>query len=179
MITSVNISQLSLRKCLENTSEFKGRVGLSELPRFCEALTGTHQGELCYQFYFGKDEEGVYFVEGFCECCVSLTCERCLQAFLMPVFAQFKLAFVYSDEQAKQLPKVYEPVFVQGDDLNAYDFLEDELILSLPMHPKHPEELCSGIQTTDALDANGPYESDVHGSGERNSPFNVLSQLKK
>lgn len=177
MSTSANISHLSLRKCLESTSEFKGQVDFSELPRFCEALTDT-QGVLRYQFCFGKDEEGVHFVEGFCECQITLTCERCLEAFLLPILTEFKLGIVYSDEQAKQLPKVYEPVFVQGDDLNACEFLEDELILSLPMHPKHPEDLCVGVQSVFS-DRDDHTKSNARGATERNSPFDVLSQLKK
>ncbi len=51
----------------------------------------------------------------------------------------FLLSPVISEERAKNLPDQYEPVFMQNESIALYDMIEDEILLALPMVPKHKQ----------------------------------------
>ena len=87
------------------------------------------------------------------------------------------MAFVHDDEQARCLPKQYEPVIVDDDNcVDLLDVIEDDLLLALPLVAYHAVTECSGLSSyeTESLD-----ESEDGVDQERINPFIILEQLKK
>ncbi len=69
---------------------------------------------------------------------VTLQCQRCLQAMDQPLLADRRFRFVRTEEEAERLDEVSEEdVLVLSPKLDAMELLEDELILVLPLVPRH------------------------------------------
>lgn len=98
---------------------------------------------------------------------VNLTCQRCLESMEHPVDSVRELVFVEQSglgELAEEEPDAdYLPA---GEPLDVQETVEDEVLLSLPMAPKHDPGKCPG-------DAGAAAGTSVA------SPFAVLSTLKK
>lgn len=69
---------------------------------------------------------------------VMLQCQRCLQAMEQPLVADRKFRFVRTEEEAERLDEMSEEdVLVLSPKLDGLELLEDELILALPLVPRH------------------------------------------
>lgn len=69
---------------------------------------------------------------------VTLQCQRCLQAMDLPLQVDRRFRFARTEEEAERLDEVSEEdVLVLSPKLDAMELLEDELILVLPLVPRH------------------------------------------
>ena len=102
-----------------------------------------------------------------------LTCQRCLGPVEMPVSIERSFRFVATEElAAAQDEESEEDVLVLSRDFHLLDLIEDELLMSLPVVPKH--EVCPvavKLQVADADFVDEPVE--------KANPFALLEQLKK
>jgi uncharacterized protein len=107
---------------------------------------------------------------------VWLTCQRCLQPVALELAVQRTLRFVPSEEEAARLDEAEEEedVLALPRTLNLHELVEDELILALPLVPRHeacPEPL--------------PYEPQAEPPQpqaealEAPHPFAALARLKR
>jgi uncharacterized protein len=71
------------------------------------------------------------------ETVVELTCQRCLEPLEQPLSATVEIALVEADAMGPHVPKGIEPVVAEGGRLNPAQLIEDELIVALPLVPKH------------------------------------------
>ena len=72
------------------------------------------------------------------EAAVTLQCQRCLQPVLQPLAVDRRLRFVRSEAEAERLDEASEDdVLVLMPRLDLHDLTEDELILALPLVPRH------------------------------------------
>ncbi len=97
-----------------------------------------------------------------------LQCQRCLEAMVFPLHIESRLRLVQGATQFDDLDHGDEeedsiPVSAEMDVL---ELVEDEILLSLPISPLHPPELCSGKRAQGAADE------------KRNNPFGALAALK-
>ena len=100
-------------------------------------------------------------IEG-CACVtVSMTCQRCLEPVTVPLDAAFRLGLVESDESASELADELDPLIVRRNDTcSLAQLVEDELILALPIVPRHAEGSgCGGDEfaTDEAIPARRPF----------------------
>ena len=96
-----------------------------------------------------------------------LICQRCLQPMLQPLALQREFQFVRDEETAAKLDgEVEHEVLVLTHDLDLHRLLEDELLLDLPLVPRH--EVCP--QPLPA--AAEPAPADEH-------PFAALAKLRR
>jgi uncharacterized protein len=87
---------------------------------------------------------------------------------------------------ADKLPEAYEPLVVGQHDVFLRDLIEDELILALPLVPKHPDVQCEESMSSESLGHNIKSKDDVieteTSEGEnvirKENPFAVLSSFK-
>lgn len=102
-----------------------------------------------------------------------LTCQRCLGPVEMPVAIERSFRFVATEELAAiEDEESEEDVLVFSREFNLLDLIEDELLMSLPVVPKH--EVCPvavKLQVADADFVDEPVE--------KPNPFALLEQLKK
>ncbi len=149
---------------------FQGEVALAEMSRLTEVLQDA-DGKVSVSLEFGCDEEGIRFMRGRVQTEVTLLCQRCLEPMRQPVDNEFALALVLNEPEADGLPSHYEPLLLDGKPLFLRDVIEDEVLLALPIVPRHPAEECgarleSGEENTEQDD------------GKRDNPFASLADLK-
>ena len=106
-----------------------------------------------------------------------LTCQRCLQPYEVPLdIADKRVRFVRGESQAEALDgEIEEDVLALPRVLDLRALIEDELLLALPIVPRH-EAACP--QPLPVPDGSGPVEDDEVGDGGRPNPFAVLQSLK-
>jgi uncharacterized protein len=101
-----------------------------------------------------------------------LICQRCLGPVAVPVQFEREFRFVANEEIAEaQDEACEEDVLVLSRDFNLLDLVEDELIMALPVVPKHEE--CPVAVKLQVVD---PDFAEV--MAEKPNPFAVLEQLK-
>lgn len=157
------------RKLAEREAQITGIAEISAMPRLASFLC-NEQGAIHVTLNFAVDEQHLRTVSGAANGEVYMTCQRCLEPVGVNVEAVLNLAVVLNDEQASNLPRYYDPLLVEEEDLELLPIVEDELILSLPSVPKHAD--CS-VKTSW-----GDHET-VRLQQEKPNPFSVLASLKK
>ena len=102
---------------------------------------------------------------------VVLECQRCLQPMRVPLHAQRRIFFVAGEDAAAALDAESEDdVLAMAPALDLTDLIEDELLLALPLVPRHeqcPEPLPRALVEDDpSIDP-------------ADNPFAVLAALKR
>lgn len=161
-------------KSANKRSDYRGVVLTSEMPRLLGAVVDIVE-EIDIEIEFAKDEQGLTYFQGHMTCSTSLCCERCNEVFEHPMDVSFCFSPVQSaeEESKDELPDVYEPVEVDDHgEINLFQTLEDELILSLPIVALHAEEDCKQKRDKMSFGKIEPID-------ERPNPFAVLKELKR
>jgi uncharacterized protein len=101
------------------------------------------------------------------------TCQRCLGPVDVPVSFERQFRFVASEEVAAvEDEESEEDVLVLSRDFNLLELVEDELLMALPVVPKH--DVCP-----DAVKLQVADPDFVEEAAEKPNPFAILGQLKK
>lgn len=104
-----------------------------------------------------------------CRAQLALTCQRCLQPVETLAHAQRSFQFVATEALAAAIDADSDDdVLVLCRTLNLVELIEDELLLALPLVPRHP--VCPQPLTP---------PGDVEPFEERAHPFAVLGELKR
>lgn len=150
-----------------------GTVALGTMERLAAFPAETH-GNAEVELSFATDRDGQAFVQGHVRCELRLTCQRCLEPMRLPIDSEFRLGFVSDEVQAERLSSEYEPYEVGDEPVFLKDLIEDELILSLPVIPRHDPGSCAAAMP-EQTDGDRNEES---GAQEKVNPFAVLAKLK-
>jgi uncharacterized protein len=157
------------RKLADREVQLVGVVSVKEMTELPELLLGYDEN-VKTDLKFSRDELRIRTISGDVTLAVQVQCQRCLEAVDLDLAATLNLAISYSEEKAQTLPKYYDPLIVEGDELDLLPLIEQELILSLPIVSYHAD--CS-IQTSFG-DGNTVAISET----EKPNPFSVLATLK-
>ncbi len=134
----VHIDPLRLAKAGRHLA---GTLPLAQLQRLGAALA-SNEGAIEVEIEFGFDQQRIPYMRGTLRGDLPLVCQRCMEQMALPVEATFNLGVVGSEAQAERLPEHYDPLLYQDEPLHLADIIEDELLLALPIVPKHPEASC-------------------------------------
>lgn len=119
-----------------------------------------------------------------------LRCQRCLGAYEQAFDVDATYRLVKTEEQAQEYPLDHDEldVIVGSRQFDLIDLIEEELLLALPLVPKHErcpevhESLVSGPageRTSDTAEGDGPEgEPGAEALGKPN-PFAALGELKR
>ncbi len=152
-------------------NEFQGSLALSQFPRLRAELAQT-RGEVHIRVRFEREESGRRVMGGEMQTELALTCQRCLQPLQFPVETKFRLALLTAEDDPDRLPEQLEAVALSSVHVNVLELLEDELLLCLPIAPRHRgAEKCT---TPQSHAGSMISESEI---GERHTPFAVLRDL--
>jgi len=155
----------------EDGTEFRGNLAVSQFPRLCAELAET-RGDVLVRLGFERGEGGLRIMSGEMQTELALTCQRCLQPLPLPVETNFRLALLTATDDPDLLPQQMEAVTLNSAQVNVLELLEDELLLCLPIAPRHRgTEKCAAPRRR-AGSTFGQAEI-----GERQSPFAVLRDL--
>jgi uncharacterized protein len=144
--------------------ELIGEVPVAELTRMADLLADS-EGKISYVLrgLAGKDgnPQLELLVDGVC----NLRCQRCLNALTYPIKLVSRLRLVTEGEVDNADIEDDEVDSIPAEKrLDILTLLEEELLLSLPIAPKH------GL---------GECQIAVEGLNRSNNPFAVLAGLKK
>ena len=149
----------------------EGIIPLSGMKRLADLLL-ENSGEVTVKLEFGVDSEGIRYLQGHITATLIMTCQRCLESLTHQVDNDFLIAFVGEGKSEDSIPEYYEPFLLDGDPVYLQDLIEDELILAVPLIPKHDNE-CVDYE----MEELEPEQVEV--STPEENPFAVLSSLKK
>jgi uncharacterized protein len=149
--------------------QFRGVASIAEMERLRGALVDA-SGNAVVELVFDNDERGHPVVHGQVSADLALICQNCLQDYRHPVTASVRLAIVANEKQADLVSGDREPLLVTDGQLLLMDLIEDELILALPIIPRHPEGECPRERDQGGEEGGQPAAE---------NPFAVLRSLKK
>ncbi len=164
---------LDVRKAAARGVSISGALKPVDLPRFM-ALLSSETGEITADLTFSRDEENRAVIAVGFEAKISVTCQRCLQSMPMSMDGENTLGIVWTDDQAKHLPRHLDALIAPEEGCNLWELVEDELILALPPFSYHDTQDCKQILS----EYTGPGPEEDEGEQSPN-PFDVLAQLKK
>lgn len=168
-------------------ARLSGEFALSQLPRLQKAVlqqTVFDQADEASLAHGSKrvkrvkwrlgitlSESGLPVLQGSTETEVYLQCQRCLQPVLQPLTASFRLAALRHEQEQTGISADLEPLIVVDERIDLVSLIEDELLLALPIVPKHlgacNDQLSDPLST--AQDADHTISS--------NKPFADLAAL--
>jgi uncharacterized protein len=120
---------------------------------------------------FGVDEVGLTVMSGTASATVALTCQRCTEEFDLDLEVSFTFSPVKNSEAEAELPSYYDAIEKdENGEVNLRELVEDELLLEIPLIPRHSIEDCQS--PADSVWGELPEEL------EKPNPFNVLKKLK-
>ena len=128
-------------KLAEHHGRVSGQIAVASLTGMQELLL-DNTGILTVNLTFDRDEEGFLCIQGNIDGELQLECQRCLKAMSYPVSLDVSLSPITSVEAGKNLPSQYEPVMIEDEKILLSALIEEEVVISLPMIPKHETEHC-------------------------------------
>lgn len=171
MLTEPLPTTLEVRKAAARGVSISGALKPLELQRF-RALLAADDGAIEACLAFSRDEEGRNLLRVDIDASVTVTCQRCLEPLPIRLRTGNTLAVVWSDEQARHLPKDLDPLVLTEEACDLWHVVEDELILGLPPYSYHDSD-CN-----DDLVGLAASEPEQEQREEKPNPFDVLAQLK-
>jgi len=149
-----------------------GRMTLEGMRRLRPSLVSP-EGEVVLDLRFYVDGEGHHCIEGRISAALELVCQRCLGGMRFHVDNEIRLEAVVREEDAECFERGYEPLLAPQASVRLASLVEDELILALPPHPRHPQRECglSPAYRPESL-PDGPQE-------HNDNPFAVLAGRRR
>ncbi|WP_193222208.1 YceD family protein [Alkalilimnicola sp. S0819] len=148
---------------------------LAKLERL-RSLLAVDEGEALLELQVQRYQRR-YVLQGRVQAELSLVCQRCLRPYRHSVAQAFELVAVGSEQEAERLPEEVEPLLIDRGRLDPAQVLQDELILAIPVIPRHMgEDECTGQALTEVRPPEAEQEEHAD---ERPNPFSVLAQLKR
>ena len=147
-----------------------GIFKLSEMTRLL-AASEKRSEHVQVSVKFDVDERGLTVMSGTASTLVALTCQRCNEFFDHKLEVDFTFSPAKNAEAAEKIPSYYDVLELNNDgEVNLRELVEEELILVIPLIPRHEIEDCSA--TADSVWGELPTELD------KPNPFDALKQLK-
>jgi len=142
--------------------EIHGEIAVSELPRLVDMLAKS-DGRLTY-IISGHQEADRDILEVSLQGACTLRCQRCLGELEYPVNLVSRLWLLPADRLDEAEDDDEMDAIEAEQRLDVLALIEEELLLALPIAPRHPDGDCAPA-------SNGLKQMD--------SPFAVLAGLKK
>ncbi|KAG1665739.1 Large ribosomal RNA subunit accumulation protein YceD [Nymphon striatum] len=174
-------------RLVEQGRELVGKLPVTDFSRLQDLLfyktdqdRQQDQSVIDVQLNFDRNERGLPIIHGSIRSDLNLNCQRCLNLLEMPFESEFSVVLVTTDVQADTLQEGFDTWLVEDNCLFVQDFIEDEILLALPLALSHEqcepereliEALPSSVDT-----ANG--EEILEEAEEKENPFAVLKNLK-
>ncbi len=143
----------------------RGTIPVSALARLADTL-GAQQTSVDYELVGRIDEAGKPIIRLALSGCLTLVCQRCLQPLDYTLDAVNELELVANEAELDEGGDEDDaPDRIVADKaMDVMEWVEEELLLSLPMAPRHAEGECPVRLVAEAREA---------------GPFAALAALKK
>jgi len=144
--------------------QLQGAVAVAELARLTDSLFNTG-GELKFLVRGGYDTRQRPRLQLTVEGLINLKCQRCLGSLAYPVAVESSL-LVLTGGAGGETAELDELDGIPADQhTDVWALVEDEVLLAIPLAPRHPDEQCNAAVKTS--------------QDRAASPFSVLAKLKQ
>jgi uncharacterized protein len=145
---------------------FAGRLDVARRARIADRLAAG-AAMVAWKIAGGHDDLQRPIVSLTLKGSLPLVCQRCLQPVDVPLDQRSELLLAHDDAELARLDADEREVVLAAMPLDAMTLIEDELLLSLPFAPMHPEGRCAARPAAAANEAGAP------------SAFAELAAMKK
>jgi uncharacterized protein len=114
-----------------------GELRVAELTRLKASLHAACDTAVEVEMQFGRAADGLVTMRLAFAARLPLTCQRCLEPVEQVVDETIEWVVVGSEAEAARVADDLEPLVLADDRLQMATLVEDELIVSLPMAPRH------------------------------------------
>lgn len=157
--------------------DMSGTIVLERMPRLLEYLvTPERSAPVEGELHFSRSEDGLRRIKGRLQAVLSMSCQRCLEPVAVEIDTRLDL-LVVSDEAALSALSVEQDALLCGEtEFDLLGAVEDELILGLPLVPRHEGGDCrpQSMQSSEGGSDAAARKADTAASG----PFAALGKLK-
>jgi uncharacterized protein len=150
------------------------------------AAVDSATGDVEVELHFAINERNVPCVRGHIRTEVGLRCQRCMQDMSWPIDNQFELLMVESEAEAEQLGEECDVLLLDEQLQSISELVEDEILLSLPIVPKHEvgticaDSVNSGNEAVEEIAEQAMPSAEEAATEDqvKENPFAVLAELK-
>jgi len=118
---------------LEGTIELAGCERLKE-------LLNSDEGSVAARLVFSRGHDDLLRMQLQCAARLELVCQRCLRPVQHEVSEQVDFAIAENEDSLAVLPQGVDLIALKGDRFQPATLIEDELIVSLPLVPRHGDD---------------------------------------
>ena len=167
--------------CAPQSYQGAGFLEISALPRVSEEVSSIQPGDGFHwqvktHFADSPGSEPQQFLELALKGHIHLVCQSCLQDCGLDLAQESRFVMVASEDEADAFPMEddqQEPL-VASQHFDLLGLIEDEILLSMPLIPKHPEGACQAHAASF-----GGNKGDEDAAQQPQNPFNILKNMKK
>ena len=159
---------IRVSSAVNREAHYAGELSVKTLPRLVDALAddeGVLQADL-----LAWKASGYPALSGTVSGVLNMECRRCGKTFGFTLAHKLDLRLVTSEEEELRLLRDCEPYWVQGDELELHDLVEDETLLALPMLPR--------CESCENMAGGAPETARETAEPRRENPFAALKKLK-
>ncbi len=155
---------------------FDGRIPIGDFPRLKEQLFESVDKDMndsivTVHIEFTRTDTRLPVVRGTISSDLQMTCQRCLKGKDEFFETKLEVVLVSSDAQAEKLQTGFDTWLVEEQQIFLRDFIEDEILLALPLVIAH-EECDAARKLIEALP-----EEEIDEAQEESNPFAALKDL--
>ena len=167
--------------CAPQSYQGTGFLEISALPRVSEEASSVEPGDGFHwqvktHFAASPGSEPQQILELAVKGRIHLVCQSCLQDCGLDLAQHSRFVMVTTEDEADAFPiedDQQEPL-VASQHFDLFGLIEDEILLSLPLIPKHSEGACQVRKLSF-----GDNRSALDATEEPQNPFNILKNMKK
>lgn len=167
-------------RLVEQRKSLTGQMSLSQLPRLA-AMVHANTGDFTVELVFTRSIAGLPKITGQISGAVVMDCQRCMQPVTIAIACAVDVALTTFESDERPEQEGLEAWLVEDDRLFLQDFVEDEILLAMPLVARHAQceplrALIEALPTDAPASENEPTEATPQG---RKNPFAVLKDWKK
>ena len=124
----------------------QGQLELCNMARLATLLP-DNRGTVSLKLMFSIAGNGVTCIRGDYAVRLQLVCQRCLEPVTVSLTDTINVGIAFPDT-TQQLPAPVEMLALTQETMSLTDFVEDEILLGLPIAPRHELEDCAAGRYT-------------------------------
>ena len=186
MLTRSLPQRVDHRKLVNDQAILQGTIPLNRFTRLTQSLEGD-AGDLHASLEFRRGRKRRTLVIGKAKVEVMLVCQSCLNSLVHFLDIEIRLNLVSSNPELRELQLDEDGLLVESNLVELVDLFEDELIVNLPMVPRHVTGECQ--DTFNHLDKNinvsinenvdKSFDGSTNADEQKVRPFAALAELQE
>ncbi len=169
-------ANIDLIRLADQDTRLSGAIPLRRMQRlltYCRSGEGGASVELAFSH---DQERDVRTICGEVAIEVTATCERCLEPMRLALKSHVNLLVLTPGQKS---PEDQGDVLIASEPVSLTELVENELILAMPMTPKHQLDQCLAKELAEESGSRRGTPEPEQGDSEKASPFAGLAKLKR